>query len=399
MLTLLILIEIICLIHKRFCYSYIYYALIYFCINSSKASDSSKNSSSLNTPVHTNKVCNDTCDIRNTIANNKELPHNITNSVTNSNSSTHDVTNNACNTNNSSPDSKDSTANVNDFDRNVNNSDKSTNYNDNLPNNVTIDNPIHDNLANNITNYNTSLDDKLTNNTANDNTSSHDKLTNNSSAHALGNNLSNNNDYHNNVLNNINNNCDTNMPRTLCNVPIILGEYILEIPLEHTLQFKEKVLKIRKIKNLIAITEYHILCENKISYNDSSDDHTSINTSNSKCNIFIDGVLTRNIEYSCCEDINDSFIKTSVKELIKAVPFKTVCCIQFPYPLLKDYAKIKLHLKKATIEDINFSSQTELLSKATVHPLFGDLYSITELQSKILLKLQINLIKNRQVYI
>lgn len=363
MLTLLILIEIICLIHKRFCYSYIYYALIYFCINSSKASDSSKNSSSLNTPVHTNKVCNDTCDIRNTIANNKDLPHNITNSVTNSNSSTHDVTNNACNTNNSSPDSKDSTANVNDFDRNVNNS------------------------------------DKLTNNIASNTTSIHDKLTNNSSAHALGNNLSNNNDYHNNVLNNINNNCDTNMPRTLCNVPIILGEYILEIPLEHTLQFKEKVLKIRKIKNLIAITEYHILCENKISYNDSSDDHTSINTSNSKCNIFIDGVLTRNIEYSCCEDINDSFIKTSVKELIKAVPFKTVCCIQFPYPLLKDYAKIKLHLKKATIEDINFSSQTELLSKATVHPLFGDLYSITELQSKILLKLQINLIKNRQVYI
>ncbi|WP_102399780.1 hypothetical protein [Haloimpatiens massiliensis] len=374
MLTILILIEIIYLINKRFYYSYIYYALMYFCINSIKISNSSKNSSISNTPTRTSGICDDACDMRNNTANSEKSTHNVTNNVPNNTSNSSNFTSNETNIN------KYTNNNLTDNLSNDNNSD-----NDNLTNNIpNNNNPDNDNLNNNILNNNNINNDNVTNNLLNNISSTNNDLP-----------IS-NEPYHN-VTNTINTNCCTTMPRTLCNVPIILGEYILDIPLEHSLQFEEKVLKIRTIKNLIGITEYHILCENKINSSNFSTDY--INNSQIKCNIFINGVLTRNIEYSSCEDINNSFIKTSVKELIKAIPFKTVFCVKFPYYLLKDNAKINLHLKKAHIEDINYSSKTELISEAVNLPLLSDLYLIKELQSKILLKLQIDLIINRQVYI
>ncbi|WP_138205040.1 hypothetical protein [Haloimpatiens lingqiaonensis] len=168
----------------------------------------------------------------------------------------------------------------------------------------------------------------------------------------------------------------TNHPKILCNIPVILGEYILEIPLQHNLEFKEKVLKIRNIQNAVTISNYSILWESE----------ANSNALLSNCHIFINGILTRNIEYSSYEDIdtNTSCIKTSIKELICQLPFQSVSCVQYPKNLDGNSGrKINLHLKKAIIEDINSTTNCP----------------IKKLQSKIILKLQIDLSQDNSIYV
>lgn len=175
----------------------------------------------------------------------------------------------------------------------------------------------------------------------------------------------------------------------LYEIPIIIGEYVLEFPLEHNLEFNDTVLQIKNIENSIYIDEYTVLWENKFN-------NTILK--NNKLHIFINGTLRRNILCSVCENINNSYVKASLKELIQEVPFKNAFCVPCTYAPVNygiENNPIKLHVKKASIYTTNSSNKIKSINENS----FKNINLIENLNSKIIVKLQVDLTEKRQVYI
>lgn len=126
-------------------------------------------------------------------------------------------------------------------------------------------------------------------------------------------------------------------------VPIIISEKNISIPLEYNIELKDYIMKVNRIKNQVYLTDSKlfplILPNNKV------------NLSQGK--LFIEGIVRSTIEYNTVDNLNDNSLSGYTKHTTSFIPFNCTTFVSYSHlPIIESNNtkdKIDCFLKKSEL--------------------------------------------------
>ncbi|AEB75571.1 hypothetical protein [Clostridium botulinum] len=176
---------------------------------------------------------------------------------------------------------------------------------------------------------------------------------------------------------------DINRDDKVINIPIIVAEKYIDIPIQEKIQLDNLAFEINEIKNDIYLTNYKVI-PNKIE---------SENTC-TEGKVFIKGNIENKIQYSTVQKINSNSVSGEIKYKVVYIPFGCTSFINFQMPLTVNFQSefteaIKCNMKSAEVFGSNlYEVENELIS-----------HSFKSFNEKIILRLHLIFIQEKKVSI
>lgn len=172
-------------------------------------------------------------------------------------------------------------------------------------------------------------------------------------------------------------------------LPIIISEKTISIPLEHNMELKDFILEVRGIKNLVYLTDYKVfplMLPNR-----------EINLSQGK--IFIEGQLKNTVEYCTVDEISKGSIGGYLRYTTSIIPFNCTALVNFSHSPL--FNKINLEGSKGKIHCSIKDAQVYISNSFYDFKSISNIYDLgkvfKKINQKIMLKITICLTQRQEI--
>lgn len=176
-------------------------------------------------------------------------------------------------------------------------------------------------------------------------------------------------------------NCDEKS-KPILNIPVIIGEKSIEIPIQSKVKLKEWTSQIKSIKSNVKLVDSKVV---EIKDKDSSG-------SSKKGELLIKGILKNNVEYTSIDSVEKNCINGSIKYTSIYIPFKSTVLINFNSSKVDFNKQIYCEVKNMEVVGTNLYNREKSIEKIFIMDKV-----FKEFEQNIVLKLTLSLIQEQQV--
>jgi hypothetical protein len=183
----------------------------------------------------------------------------------------------------------------------------------------------------------------------------------------------------------------------ISNIPIILAEVNIDIPIESTFKLKNPALDIKAMKKDLYLTNSTIL---------PMYENQDISSACLNGKLFLEGFVRNKLDFSIAKTIIDNIINLDTESVIIYIPFKYTTSIQFKIPpvfskekVLDEYIHFTTTPMECEIKDCKICETFTLLDKEPFNKDFPIEINFHTIKENIIINLSLTLFQKQDVAI